>query len=83
MPESATVVVGDTGVFLEAVQQDSAGHLVTYPGVSFATPDTLVLIMGPCGSCEGNRVWGRAPGTGIVYATSNNGKVGHATITVH
>ena len=83
VPESATVVVGDTGVFLEAVQQDSAGHLVTYPGVSFATPDTLVLIMGPCGSCEGNRVWGRAPGTGIVYATSNNGKVGHATITVH
>jgi len=39
--------------------------------------------MGPCGTCQGNRVWGRAPGAGTVYATSNNGIVGQAKITVH
>ena len=83
VPDSATVMVGDSGVFLEAVQRDSAGNLITYPGVSFTTPDTLVLIMGPCGSCAGNRVWGRAPGTGTVYATRSNGVVGQAKITVH
>jgi len=83
VPDSATVMVGDSGVFLEAVQRDSAGNLITYPGVSFTTPDTLVLIMGPCGTCQGNRVWGRAPGGGTVYATSNNGIVGQAKITVH
>jgi len=83
VPDSATVMVGDSGVFLEAVQRDSAGHLITYPGVSFTTPDTLVLIMGPCGTCQGNRVWGRAPGVGTVYATSNNGIVAQAKITVH
>ncbi len=80
LPESATIMVGDTGVFLEAVLRDSAGNVLNR-GASFFTPDSSVLDVPLCGDCGGERVYGRAPGVGTVYAT-RDGKTGRATITV-
>ncbi len=81
LPDSATVMVGDTGVFLEAVLRDSAGNVLSR-GASWFTPDSSVIDVPPCGECAGERVFGRAPGVGTVYAT-RDGKTGRATITVH
>jgi uncharacterized protein DUF4382/carboxypeptidase family protein len=81
VPQSATVSVGDSGVFLEAVVRDSAGHVLN-AGASWFSSDTTVVFVYPCGSCSGDRALGRAPGTATVSATSQ-GKTGQATITVH
>jgi uncharacterized protein YjdB len=81
VPANATVTVGDSGVFLQAVFRDSAGHsLGGY--ASWFSSDTTVVFVYPCGSCSGDRALGRAPGTATVSATSQ-GKTGQATITVH
>ena len=81
VPANATVAVGDSGVFLEAVVRDSAGHVLN-SGASWFSSDTTVVFVYPCGSCSGDRALGRAPGTATVSATSQ-GKTGQATITVH
>ncbi|PYO97960.1 MAG: hypothetical protein DMD60_05385 [Gemmatimonadetes bacterium] len=81
VPQTATVSVGDSGVFLEAVVRDSAGHVLN-AGASWFSSDTTVVFVYPCGSCGGDRALGRAPGTATVSATSQ-GKTGQATITVH
>ena len=81
VPASATVTVGDSGVLLEAVARDSAGHVLN-AGASWFSSDTTVVFVYPCGSCSGDRALGRAPGTATVSATSQ-GKTGQATITVH
>ena len=80
VPQSATVSVGDSGVFLEAVVRDSAGHVLD-AGASWSSSDTTVVFVYPCGSCSGDRALGRAPGIATVFATSQ-GKTGQATITV-
>jgi uncharacterized protein YjdB len=80
VPASATVTVGDSGVYLQAVFRDSAGHsLGGY--ASWFSSDTTVVFVYPCGSCSGDRALGRAPGIATVFATSQ-GKTGQATITV-
>jgi len=80
VPANATVTVGDSGVFLQAVFRDSAGHpLGGY--ASWFSSDTTKVFVYPCGSCSGDRALGRAPGTATVFATSQ-GKTGQATITV-
>jgi hypothetical protein len=81
VPANATVAVGDSGVFLEAVVRDSAGHVLN-SGASWFSSDTTVVFVYPCGSCSGDRALGRAAGTATVSATSQ-GKTGQATITVH
>jgi hypothetical protein len=81
VPANATVTVGDSGVFLEAVVRDSAGHVLN-AGASWFSSDTTLVFVYPCGSCSGDRALGRAPGTATVSATSQ-GKTGQATITVH
>jgi hypothetical protein len=81
VPESATVMVGDTGVLLAVVLRDSAGDVIYFRGASWFTADTSVLYLYPCGQCSHDRVLGRAPGIGTVYATSE-GKTGRATIRV-
>jgi hypothetical protein len=81
VPASATVTVGDSGVFLEAVLRDSAGHALG-GGASWFSSDTTLVFVYPCGSCSGDRALGRARGTATVSATSQ-GKTGQATITVH
>src|SRR5205807_5891498 len=79
-PASATVTLGDSGVFLQAVFRDSAGHsLGGY--ASWFSSDTTVVFVYPCGSCSGDQALGRAPGMATVFATSQ-GKTGQATITV-
>jgi len=80
VPQSATVSVGDSGVFLEVVVRDSAGHVLD-AGASWFSSDTTVVFVYPCGSCSGDRALGRAPGRATVFATSQ-GKTGQATITV-
>ncbi|PYP51278.1 MAG: hypothetical protein DMD45_08345 [Gemmatimonadetes bacterium] len=80
VPASATVAVGDSGVFLEAVVRDSAGHVLD-AGASWSSSDTTVVFVYPCGSCSGDRALGRASGMATVFATSQ-GKTGQATITV-
>jgi len=79
-PASATVTVGDSGVYLQAVFRDSAGHSLG-GGASWFSSDTTVVFVYPCGSCSGDQALGRAPGTATVFATSQ-GKTGQATITV-
>jgi hypothetical protein len=81
VPASATVIVGDTGVLLSVELHDSAGSVIYHRGASWFTPDSSVLELLPCGMCSQDRVYGRAAGVGIVYATSE-GKIGRATITV-
>ena len=81
LPDSASVTVGDSGVFLQAILRDSAGNVLNR-GASWYTPDTLVLDVSPCGDCAGDQVRGRAAGVGTVFAT-RDGKTGHAVITVH
>jgi hypothetical protein len=81
VPDSATVMVGDSGVYLQAVLRDSVGHVVS-GGASWFSSDTTVVFVYPCGSCSGDRAVGRSPGTATVFATSQ-GKTGQATITVH
>jgi len=81
VPESATVTVGDTGVFLQAAFSDTAGQVLGPGYASWSSSDTTVVFVYPCGSCLGDRALGRAPGTATVFATSN-GKTGQATITV-
>ena len=80
VPANATVTVGDSGVFLEAVVRDSAGHVLD-AGASWFSSDTTVVFVYPCGSCSGDRALGRAAGMATVFATSQ-GKTGQATITV-
>jgi hypothetical protein len=80
VPESATLSVGDSGVFLEAVLRDSAGHVLG-GGASWFSSDTSVVFVYPCGACSGDRALGRAPGTATVSATSQ-GKTGQASIAV-
>jgi len=79
-PASATVTVGDSGVYLQAVFRDSAGHSLG-GGASWFSSDTTVVFVYPCGSCSGDQALGRAPGMATVFATSQ-GKTGQATITV-
>jgi len=81
VPASATVTVGDSGVFLEAEFRDSAGHLLGPGYASWFSSDTTVVFVYPCGSCLGDQALGRAPGIATVFATSQ-GKTGQATITV-
>jgi len=81
VPDSATVTIGDSGVYLQAVLRDSVGHVVS-GGASWFSSDTTVVFVYPCGSCSGDRAVGRSPGTATVFATSQ-GKTGQATITVH
>ena len=81
VPASATVTVGDSGVFLEAVLRDSTGHVLG-GGASWFSSDTSVVFVYPCGACSGDRALGRGPGTATVSATSQ-GKTGQAVITVH
>ncbi|HKW39664.1 MAG TPA: DUF4382 domain-containing protein [Gemmatimonadales bacterium] len=81
VPESATVAVGDSGVFLQAVIRDSAGHDLG-ANASWSSSDSTVVFVYPCGACSGDRALGRAPGTATIFATSQ-GKTGQATITVH
>jgi uncharacterized protein YjdB len=80
VPANATVAVGDSGVFLQAVFRDSAGHSLG-GNASWFSSDTTVVFVYPCGACSGDRALGRAPGTATVFATSQ-GKTGQATITV-
>jgi len=79
-PASATITVGDSGVYLQAVFRDSAGHSLG-GGASWFSSDTTVVFVYPCGSCSGDQALGRAPGMATVFATSQ-GKTGQATITV-
>src|SRR6266702_3595112 len=79
-PASATITVGDSGVYLQAVFRDSAGHSLG-GGASWFSSDTTVVFVYPCGSCSGDQALGRAPGAATVFATSQ-GKTGQATITV-
>ncbi len=79
-PASATITVGDSGVYLQAVFRDSAGHSLG-GGASWFSSDTTVVFVYPCGACGGDRALGRAAGTATVFATSQ-GKTGQATITV-
>src|SRR5205807_10567100 len=79
-PASATVTVGDSGVYLQAVFRDSAGHSLG-GGASWFSSDTTVVFVYPCGSCSGDQALGRAPAMATVFATSQ-GKTGQATITV-
>jgi len=80
VPANATVTVGDSGVFLEAVVRDSAGQVLN-ADASWFSSDTTVVFVYPCGSCSGDQALGRAPGMATVFATSQ-GKTGQATITV-
>src|SRR5436190_5651144 len=80
VPANATVTVGDSGVFLEAVVRDSAGHVLD-AGASWFSSDTTVVFVYPCGSCSGDRALGRAAGMATVFATSQ-GKTGQASISV-
>ncbi len=80
VPANATVTVGDSGVFLEAVVRDSAGQVLN-ADASWFSSDTTVVFVYPCGSCSSDQALGRAPGTATVFATSQ-GKTGQATITV-
>src|SRR6266480_4239327 len=79
-PASATITVGDSGVYLQAVFRDSAGHSLG-GGASWFSSDTTVVFVYPCGSCSADQALGRAPGMATVFATSQ-GKTGQATITV-
>src|SRR5438128_974136 len=79
-PASATITVGDRGVYLQAVFRDSAGRSLG-GGASWFSSDTTVVFVYPCGSCSSDQALGRAPGTATVFATSQ-GKTGQATITV-
>src|SRR5437016_11840537 len=79
-PASATITVGDSGVYLQAVFRDSAGQSLG-GGASWFSSDTAVVFVYPCGSCSGDQALGRAPGAATVFATSQ-GKTGQATITV-
>src|SRR5438105_4714563 len=79
-PASATITVGDSGVSLQAVFRDSAGHSLG-GGASWFSSDTTVVFVYPCASCSGDFAVGRAPGRATVFATSQ-GKTGQATITV-
>src|SRR5437773_3512321 len=80
VPANATVTVGDSGVFLEAVVRDSAGQVLN-ADASWFSSDTTVVFVYPCGSCSGDQALGRAPGMATVFATSQ-GKTGQATSTV-
>ncbi|HEV2750774.1 MAG TPA: DUF4382 domain-containing protein [Gemmatimonadales bacterium] len=80
VPDSATVTLGDTGVFLQAVFRDSAGNVMD-GYASWFSSDSSVVSVWPCASCVRDRALGRAPGTATVFATSQ-GKTGQATITV-
>src|SRR6266581_4291908 len=79
-PASATVTVGDSGVYLQAVFRDSAGHSLG-GGASWFSSDTTVVFVYPCGSCSGDQALGRAPGMATVFVTSE-GKTGEASISV-
>jgi uncharacterized protein YjdB len=80
VPESATVMAGDSGILLSAVLRDADGNDLNL-GAAWATADTAVLRVVPCGSCSQARVWGHAAGVGTVTVT-RDGKTGRATITV-
>src|SRR5437879_539559 len=79
-PASATITVGDSGVYLQAVFRDSAGQSLG-GGASWFSSDTTVVFVYPCGSCNGHQELDTAPGMATVFATSQ-GKTGQATITV-
>lgn len=79
VPESASIVVGDSAIF-HAQIRDSAGTLLTGPSVSWLTADTATILVEHTSDTTAT-VRARVGGTAVLSATSE-GKTGQATITV-